>query len=68
MIGEENEAGNAVVERVIDALLDQTKSLERAVATLDLKAIEFEGSTSLDSPNKIEEEYKAEGTKGAEAR
>ncbi len=48
MIGEGNDAGNAVVERVIAALLDQTKSIERAVAALDLKAIEFEGSDSLD--------------------
>ena len=50
MIGEGNDAGNAVVERAIEALLDQTKSLERAVAALDLKSIEFEGSDSLDSP------------------
>ena len=48
MIGEGNDAGNAVVERVIEALLDQTKSIERAVAMLDLKTIEFEGSDSLD--------------------
>jgi putative iron-regulated protein len=61
MIGEGNDAGNAVVQRVIDALLDQTKSIERAVATLDLKAIEFEGSDSLDNPSKVEEEQKASG-------
>ena len=60
MIGEGNDAGNAVVQRVIDALLDQTKSIERAVAALDLKSIEFEGSDSLDNPAKIEEEQKAE--------
>jgi putative iron-regulated protein len=54
MIGEGNDAGNTVVERVIAALLDQTKSIERAVAVLDLKAIEFEGSDSLDSPGKVQ--------------
>ncbi len=54
MIGEGNEAGNAVVQRVIDALLDQTKSIERAVAALDLKSIEFEGSDSLDNPDKVQ--------------
>ena len=53
MIGEGNDAGNAVVERVIAALLDQTKSIERAVAALDLKAIEFQGSDSLDSPGQV---------------
>jgi putative iron-regulated protein len=61
MIGEGNDAGNAVVERVIAALLDQTKSIERAVAVLDLKAIEFEGSDSLDDPSKVQAEAASEG-------
>jgi len=56
------------VQRVIDALLDQTKSIERAVAALDLKSIEFEGSDSLDNPQKVEEEQKAEGAAGAQTR
>ena len=65
MIGEGNEAGNAVVQKVVDALLDQTKSIERAVATLDLKAIEFEGSDSLDNPSAVQAENKgaSEGSK-----
>jgi putative iron-regulated protein len=61
MIGEGNVAGNAVVERVIASLLDQTKSIERAVAVLDLKAIEFEGSDSLDDPSKVQAEAASEG-------
>jgi putative iron-regulated protein len=61
MIGEGNDEGNAVVQKAIDALLDQTKSLERAVAALDLKSIEFEGSDSLDDPSKVLSESKAEG-------
>jgi len=64
MIGEGNDAGNAVVQRVIDALLDQTKSIERAVATLDLKSIEFEGSDSLDNPSKVEGDSAAAGDGG----
>ena len=60
MIGEGNAAGNEVVERVIAALLDQTKAIERAVAALDLKAIAFEGSDSLDDPAKVQVEKKAE--------
>jgi len=59
MIGEGNDEGNAVVQHAIDALLDQTKSLERAVATLDLKSIKFEGSDSLDNPGKVQDESKA---------
>ncbi len=65
MIGEGNEAGNEVVERAISALLDQTKAIERAVAALDLKAIAFEGSDSLDSPEKVQAENKAAGDGGA---
>jgi putative iron-regulated protein len=60
MIGERNAEGNAVVQRVVDALLDLTKAIERAVAALDLKAIEFEGSDSLDNPRKVEAENKTE--------
>ena len=65
MIGEGNEAGNEVVERAISALLDQTKAIERAVAALDLKAIAFEGSDSLDSPEKVQAENKTAGDGGA---
>ena len=54
MIGEQNDAGNAVVQAGIDALLEQTKAIERAVATLDLEAIKFEGSDSLDNPTAVE--------------
>ncbi|HEX9752992.1 MAG TPA: imelysin family protein, partial [Methyloceanibacter sp.] len=64
MIGEGNDAGNAVVQRVIDALLDQTKSIERAVAALELKSIEFEGSDSLDNPGKVQGDSAAAGDGG----
>jgi len=53
MIGEGNDEGNKVVQDVVDALLGQTKAIERAVAVLDLKSIEFEGSDSLDAPEKV---------------
>jgi len=52
-IGEGNAAGNAAVQAAIDALVDQTKSIERAVSVLKLDAIAFEGSDSLDSPDKV---------------
>lgn len=53
MIGEGNEAGNAVVQAVIDGLVDQTTSIERVVAALSLSSIEFEGSDSLDDPGAV---------------
>jgi putative iron-regulated protein len=66
MIGEGNDEGNAVVQHAIDALLDQTKSLERAVAALDLKSIQFEGSDSLDNPQKVQQESKAASDGGGQ--
>ncbi len=53
MIGENNDEGNAVVQAAIDALIDQTRSIERVVASLDLGQIELEGSDSLDDPNAV---------------
>jgi len=53
MIGVGNKEGNAVVQAAIDALLDQTKAIEKAVAALDLKIGGFEGSDSLDDPSKV---------------
>lgn len=54
MIGLENPEGNAIVQGAIDALIDQTKELERAIAVLELKGIKFEGSDSLDDPGKVD--------------
>ncbi len=43
MIGEGNAEGNAVVQAAIDGLIDQTRSIERAVAALGLGAISRRG-------------------------
>ncbi|MEP4563275.1 MAG: imelysin family protein, partial [Nitratireductor sp.] len=53
MIGDGNMAGNALVQAAIDALIDQTRSIERVVAGLELDAIGFEGSDSLDAPEAV---------------
>ena len=53
MIAEGNTAGNQTVQAAIDGLLAQTKEIERAVAVLNIKKIEFEGSDSLDDPSKV---------------
>ena len=53
MIGEGNASGNAAVQAAIDALVGQTRSIERAVAALGLGSIEIEGSDSLDNPNAV---------------
>jgi putative iron-regulated protein len=61
MISEGNQEGNATVQKVVDSLLNQTKGIERAVAALDLSAIKFEGSDSLDAPAKVKEDNKSAG-------
>jgi putative iron-regulated protein len=58
MIGPDNAEGNAVVQAVIDALVEQTRALERIVGALKLKAIKFEGSESLEKPDAVLKEKK----------
>ncbi len=53
MIGEGNTAGNAAVQTAIDGLIDQTRSIERAVTILGLKSLDIEGSDSLDNPKAV---------------
>lgn len=53
MIGEGNLEGNATVQAAIDGLIDQTRSIERVIASLDVGTIELEGSDSLDNPDAI---------------
>jgi putative iron-regulated protein len=53
MIGEGNMEGNAVVQAAIDGLVDQTKSVQRVIAALDLGTVKLEGSDSLDNPGAV---------------
>ena len=53
MIGFGNDAGNAVVQAAIDALVDQTRTIEALVAALGTSEISVEGSDSLDNPTAV---------------
>lgn len=53
MIAQGNTEGNAVVQSAIDALIAQTRSIERVIAALELGAVELEGSDSLDKPEAV---------------
>ena len=53
MIGDDNPEGEAVVQAAIDGLVDQTRSIERAIALLDLGQVDLEGSDSLDNPDAV---------------
>ena len=53
MLDANNAVAGAVVQRAVDALVAQTKEIERAVAALKLEQIAFEGSDSLDNPGAV---------------
>lgn len=53
MIAQGNADGNALIEAAINALLAQTKEIERAIGVLDLKPVAFENSDSLSNPASV---------------
>ena len=53
MIAEGNKEGNATVQKAIDGLIDQTKSIQRTVTALGLDEIKVGTSKSLDDPNSV---------------
>jgi putative iron-regulated protein len=53
MLARGNDAGEALIMGGVNALIEQTRSIERVVAKLGLDGIEFEGSDSLDNPSAV---------------
>jgi putative iron-regulated protein len=53
MLARGDEGGEAIIMAAVDALVQQTRSIERAVTALELDRIGFEGSDSLDNPNAV---------------
>ena len=45
--------GEALIGGAVEALVAQTRAVERAVAALALEPIAIEGSDSLDNPNAV---------------
>lgn len=48
-----NAQGETLIGNAVDALVHQTRAIERAVAALNLAPIAFEGSDSLDNPTAV---------------
>ncbi len=61
MIGEGNVPGNAAVQAAIDALIAQTKEIERAIAVLGLNSLQFDNSSGRDGPLKAASGGKEKG-------
>lgn len=53
MIGEDNSAGNAIVQASIDALVAQSQAIEQIISFLGLAKVKLEGSDSLDNPKAV---------------
>ncbi|MDE4133835.1 imelysin family protein [Phaeobacter sp. QD34_3] len=53
MLEQGNAAGEVLVMGGVNGLIDQTRSIERAVTALKLSSIAFEGSDSLDNPSAV---------------
>ena len=53
MLERGNAEGEALIMGAVNALVDQTRSIERAVAALGAEQIAFEGSDSLDNPDAV---------------
>lgn len=53
MLERGNTAGERLIMDAVNALVQQTRSIERAVSALGIDAIEFEGSDSLDNPSAV---------------
>ncbi|WP_370301274.1 imelysin family protein [Pseudooceanicola sp.] len=53
MLARGNQAGEALIMGAVDALVEQTRGIERAVTALGVDQIAFEGSDSLDNPNAV---------------
>lgn len=53
LLAEGNTSGNAKIMNVVNALLEQTKGIEKAVSVLGMQQLDIEGSDSLDSPSAV---------------
>ena len=53
MLSESNPEGNALVSDAVQALVAQTRIIERAAVALGVDSIELEGSDSLDDPDAV---------------
>ncbi|WP_375688625.1 imelysin family protein [Pseudooceanicola sp. LIPI14-2-Ac024] len=53
MLARGNAGGEALIMAAVEALVNQTRSIERAVTALELDQIAVEGSDSLDNPDAV---------------
>ena len=53
LIGKENKTGNLLIQNAIDALILQSKNIEKVAKLLEINNLQVEGSDSLDNPEAV---------------
>ena len=53
MLAANNPLGNQAIQEAVNALIVQTRIIERTATTLSLNGLDVEGSDSLDAPEQI---------------
>jgi putative iron-regulated protein len=53
LIGRDNTEGEVIIDRIVDALMEETRTIEKIINELDLNNVSIEGSTSLDDPTTV---------------
>ena len=50
LIGRDNTEGEAIITRIVDSLMEETRTIEKIINALGLTNVSIEGSASLDNP------------------
>ena len=53
LIGEKNKSGNLLIQNAVDALVEQSKQIEKVAKLLQINNLQVEGSDSLDNPEAV---------------
>ena len=53
LIGRDNTEGEQIITRIVDALMEETRTIEKIINELSLVNVSIEGSESLDNPSAI---------------
>jgi putative iron-regulated protein len=53
LIGRDNAQGEEIITRIVDALMEETRTIEKVINELALVNVSIEGSESLDNPSAV---------------
>jgi putative iron-regulated protein len=53
LIGRDNAQGEEIITRIVDALMEETRTIEKIINALSLVNVSIEGSESLDNPSAV---------------